>query len=196
MKDRMRSQTSIKKYFETLTRRELTRSSCYRENRTYSMRWIRWHCPFGHTVPGWGEKCVPSPYNTNQINEKPQYIHEFLCKLESVWRHSSLQALLKFIPYKRHEQSAPSWIPGQQKSSISKIGEIAMKHLNISVSSCANWNLSQRNWSPESFLKSIPYKRDHLNRWSVKILKNQQNRRNCSEKPVYLHEFWNLFRRL
>ena len=42
---------------------------------------------------------------------------------------------------------------------ISKIGEIAMKNLNISMSSCANRNLFRWNSSPQSPPECIPYKR-------------------------------------
>ena len=75
---------------------------------------------------------------------------------------------------------------------ISKIGKIAAKNLNISMSPCVNRHLFRRNSSQHSPLKVIPCKRHEQTApsWIAGQLKffNQQKQRNCSEKPEYLHE--------
>jgi len=72
-------------------------------------------------------------------------------------RNSSPQSPPKFIPYKRLEQTAPSWIVGQLKSWKSAKSVKLMKNLNTFMSSCAISNLFRRNSSAHSMLKFIPY---------------------------------------
>ena len=146
------------------------------------MRWIQWRCPFGCTYPS----CGHIAKNVSHLRLLNQW-------KTSIYPRVLVQIGIYLTEFKR---LIPSSILPTQKSwtdryflnrwlvkilKISKIGEIAVKNLNIYMITWGNRNLCRRNSSLQSPLKFIPYKRREQTApsWIAGQLKSSK-----SAKPV------------
>ena len=98
--------------------------------------------------------------NRRNCSEKPEYLHEFLCESDSVSTEFKLSIPSNIHPIQAlwTDRSFLNHWPVEILK-ISKIAQIALINLNISMGSCVNRNLFQQGLSTQSPLKFIPYKR-------------------------------------
>ena len=114
---------------------------------TYSMRWIQWLCPLGCMGPGCGDMAKNvSHFVIFQSPSTDSFIYN-----QNILPVGSWTDLMRWIrlcyPFGR---TGPGWGDiAENVSHISLLPRKLMKHLNISTSSCANWNLFRRNSSTQ-----------------------------------------------
>ena len=100
-----------------------------------------------------------NPQNRRNGNEKPEYLHEFLCESGSVSTgfEPSTRSIIHPIQASWTDRSSLKRGPVEILK-ISKISKMEKKNLNISMNSCANWNLFRPNSSNRSAPYCIPYR--------------------------------------
>jgi len=111
-------------------------------------------------------------------NEKPEYLHEFLCESESVSTEVKhlIQSIIHSIQTPWTDRSFLKRWPVEILK-INKISKMEMKNLNISMNSCANRNLFGPNSSNRSAPYFIPYRfhEQTAPSWSAGQLKSSKS---------------------
>ena len=131
------------------------------------------------------------------INEKPQYIHEFLCESKSVSTEFKRSIYSIFHPIQL------SWTDCSflkrwpvEILKISKIGDMSQKILNISMSSWPIWIIFGAHRSAHHPLQFIPYNhRDQTtSSWSAGQFKSSQSAKSAKSHGKTWISPWVLIR--
>ena len=125
------------------------------------MRWIQRRPPFTRTATAFrsGSKNVPDsaifkPYSLTPSSTVRTSLEQVNRRFRRAESNGVVRLAVRPLVLEAEAKTFPVEI-----LKISKIGEIAVKNLNISMSSCVNRNLFLRNSSPQSPAKCIPYTR-------------------------------------